>query len=65
MVLVDSQFEQTPSFSPNGQFLVYATLWQQKSILGMVSIDCNVHMRLLPESTKGEIQDPAWSPWLT
>lgn len=63
-VLVDSQFEQTPSFAPNGQFLVYSTLWQQKSILGVVSVDGNIHMRLLPDNTTGEIQDPDWSPWL-
>jgi len=63
MVLVDSQFEQTPSFSPNGQFLVYATLWQQKSILGIVSVDGNIHMRLNLDDVPGEIQDPDWSPW--
>ena len=60
--LTNSPMDESPSVSPNGRLVVYATRYQDKGMLGLVSLDGRVSMRLPPRD--GDIQEPAWSPFL-
>ncbi len=61
-VLSQSRLDRSPSFAPNGNMLVYATLHQNQGMLALISPDGRVKV-LLPEQ-QGEAGEPAWSPFL-
>ena len=54
---------ESPSVAPNGSMVLYGTLYGGQSVLGMVASDGSVQLRLPARS--GEVQDPAWSPFLS
>ena len=54
--------DESPSVAPNGRLILYATHNQDKGVLGVVSLDGRIRMRL--PSRDGDIQEPAWSPYL-
>ncbi len=60
--LTSSQLDESPSVSPNGRLVLYATHYQDKGVLSMVTIDGRVKIRL--PSRAGDVQEPAWSPYL-
>ena len=60
--LTNSPMDESPSVSPNGRLVIYATRYQDKGMLGLVSLDGRVSQRLPPRD--GDIQEPAWSPFL-
>ena len=60
--LTFSQMDESPSVSPNGRLVLYATRYQDKGVLSMVTIDGRVKVRL--PARGGDIQEPAWSPYL-
>lgn len=60
--LTSSQLDESPSVAPNGRLVLYATHYQDKGVLSMVSIDGRIRMRLPARS--GDVQEPAWSPYL-
>ena len=60
--LTDSPFDESPTVSPNGRLILYATRYQDQGVLSMVSIDGHAHTRL--PARNGDIQEPAWSPYL-
>ncbi len=62
MPLTDSQMDESPSVAPNGRLVLYATHYQDKGVLAIVSIDGRIKMRL--PSRDGDVQEPAWSPYL-
>ena len=63
-VLSDSTIDSSsPSIAPNGSMILYDTLYGGINVLGMVSGDGRVQLRL--PARNGEAQDPAWSPFLS
>lgn len=60
--LTFSNMDESPSVSPNGRLVLYATKQNHQGVLGIVSIDGRIRMRL--PSRAGDVQEPAWSPYL-
>ena len=58
----DTIADESPSLSPNGQVVLYATTWQGKGILAGVSVDGRLQLHL--PAREGSVQEPAWSPFL-
>lgn len=54
---------ESPSIAPNGSMILYGTLYSGRSVLSMVASDGSVQVRL--PARNGEVQDPAWSPYLS
>ncbi|WP_044011859.1 Tol-Pal system beta propeller repeat protein TolB [Legionella massiliensis] len=61
--LTFSSFDESPSVSPNGRLILYATRGEKdRGVLAIVSIDGRTKLRLPP--SEGDMQEPAWSPFL-
>lgn len=60
--LTNTGSEESPSLAPNGKMVLYATQYQGRGILAVVSIDGRVRLRL--PARAGSVQEPAWSPYL-
>ena len=61
-ILTKTSLDESPSISPNGAMLLYATKHQGKGILAAVSLDGGVKFRL--PSRFGDVREPAWSPYI-
>ena len=61
-ILTKTGLDESPSISPNGKMILYATYYGGSGVLGVVSTDGRVRLRL--PSADGDGQEPAWSPYL-
>lgn len=61
-ILSQTFMDESPTVSPNGRMVMYATQYKNRGILGAVSIDGHVKYRL--PSVTGDVREPAWSPFL-
>jgi TolB protein len=61
LVLSAGQQDESPSFAPNSDSLIYATRQGRNGVLEMVSADGLVRQRL--GSGRGDIREPVWSPF--
>lgn len=61
-IITDSDADESPTVSPNGKLVLYATKARDKGILAITSIDGSIRIRL--PSREGDVQEPAWSPFL-
>ena len=59
-ILTPTPLDESPSFSPNGQMVVYATREGNRGMLSIMSLDGRFRMRL--PSEQGEVREPAWAP---
>ena len=59
-VLTDSARDESPSFAPNGQAVLYATVQGGQGILGTVSLDGLTRARLSESGV--DAREPAWGP---
>lgn len=60
-VLSSDPYNERPSFAPNGQMVLYASLQGGQSVLYAASLDGANKARLAV--LNGEVQDPAWGPY--
>lgn len=60
--LTFSTMDESPTVSPNGRLILYATHEGNQGSLAVVSIDGRVRTRI--PSASGDAQEPAWSPYL-
>ena len=59
-VLTDGSLDESPSFAPNGQLILYATKDEGADVLGVVAVDGDYSYRI---SVSGEdVRAPAWGP---
>ena len=59
-ILTPTSLDESPSFSPNGQMVVYATREGERGLLAIMSTDGRFRMNL--PSEQGEVREPAWAP---
>lgn len=60
-LLTDTGEEESPSFAPNGQWVMYTTRANGREYLMAVSIDGRIRQRL--SSNTGDVREPAWGPF--
>lgn len=60
-VLTDSALDESPSFSPNGKMVLYASTKGNNGVLYAVSVDGRAKHRLSDQS--GDIREPVWGPY--
>ncbi len=59
-VLTDTAHDESPSFAPNGQLLLYATLVNGRGVLGTVSLDGRTRAKLSESGI--DAREPDWGP---
>ena len=60
-VLTESTLDESPSFSPNGKMVLYASTRGDNGVLYAVSIDGRVEHKLSDQA--GDIREPVWGPY--
>jgi len=59
-VLTRTESDESPSVSPNGRMLIYATKQSGESVLTVISADGGAAYSL--PASEGDVRDPAWGP---
>ncbi len=54
--------DESPSFSPNGRYIMYATESGRRGSLAVVSVDGRVKQSLTTQA--GDIREPTWGPFM-
>ncbi len=60
-VLTDSTLDESPSFSPNGKMVLYASTRGDNGVLYVVSVDGRSKHRLSDQT--GDVREPVWGPY--
>ncbi len=61
-ILTDTQLDESPTISPNGNVIIYATKDDGVDILAGISIDGKT--RFILPTNSGGVREPSWSPLL-
>lgn len=61
IALTDTDFDESPSFSANGKYILYATRVEQRGVLAAVSTDGRT--RQILSIKDGNIREPSWGPF--
>lgn len=61
-ILTRSSLNDSPNLAPNGMMVLYGSEEGGQGVLGAVSLDGRVKIRL--PSREGNVQEPAWSPFV-
>jgi TolB protein len=62
LILSSGMQDESPSFAPNSDTLIYATKMRENGVLETVTADGLVRQRVA--SKQGDIREPVWSPFL-
>ncbi|MEC5218100.1 TolB protein [Actimicrobium sp. GrIS 1.19] len=60
--LSDTTKDESPSFSPNGKYIMYATESGRRGSLAVVSVDGRIKQRVTTQA--GDIREPTWGPFI-
>ncbi|MEN9867170.1 MAG: periplasmic protein involved in uptake, partial [Pseudomonadota bacterium] len=60
--LSDSSHDESPSFSANGKYIMYATESGRRGSLAVVSVDGRIKTRISTQT--GDIREPTWGPFM-
>jgi TolB protein len=60
--LSDTSRDESPSFSPNGKYIMYASEYDRRGSLSVVSTDGRVKQRITTQV--GDIREPTWGPFM-
>ncbi len=60
--LSDTVKDESPSFAPNGRYIMYATEAGRRGTLAVVSVDGRVKQTLTTQA--GDIREPTWGPFM-
>jgi len=60
-VLTDGPLDESPSFSPNGSMILYASTDKFKGVLAAVSTDGRFKQKLV--LSEGDVREPTWGPF--
>ena len=60
--ITDSQADESPSFSPNGRLIMFATVQQGREALMTTTLDGRIKARLAGQG--GDIREPDWGPYI-
>lgn len=60
-VLTQTSLNDSPALAPNGMMVLYGSQDGDRGVLGAVSLDGRVKIRL--PAREGDVQEPAWSPF--
>ena len=59
-IVADTRLGESPTFSPNGDMVLYANEVKGRGVLEVASVDSRSHQRL--RFARGDVREPAWSP---
>jgi len=59
-ILTDTYLDESPTVSPNGNVIIYATKSSDKDVLAGITI--NGRTKFILPSLRGEAREPSWSP---
>jgi TolB protein len=60
-VLTQGSLDESPSFAPNGDTIIYATRQSGQGVLASVSADGRIQREIA--AVEGDVREPAWSPY--
>jgi TolB protein len=60
-VLTDGRLDESPSFAPNGEILIYATREGSRGVLATVTADGRIRQRI--SAVEGDVREPSWGPF--
>jgi TolB protein len=60
-VLTQGRLDESPSFAPNGDTIIYATRKGGQGVLATVSVDGRIQREIA--SVAGDVREPVWSPY--
>ena len=61
LVVSGGQQDESPSFAPNSDILIYATRQGRNGVLETVSADGLIRQKMA--SGRGDVREPVWSPF--
>lgn len=63
-LLTETTNDDSPSFAPNGRFILYETKNGRADVLAMVSTDGRIRQSIRLNANAADTRDPTWGPFL-